>query len=82
MYAAYAHMTSAAVTVNQEVKLGDVIGYTGNTGNASTMTGQDQNLHFEIRNNALTGKGLIDRISPFELYKRCPIKEPIIRGSY
>ena len=36
-YAAYAHMSKISVAVGDEVKLGQMIGLTGNSGNASSM---------------------------------------------
>lgn len=51
VYATYAHLSeiSPGITLNSNVTLGQVIGKTGNTGNASDMTGEDQHLHFELR---------------------------------
>jgi hypothetical protein len=58
VYATYAHLSEINVTINDEVKLGKLLGKTGNTGNASNMTGQDQHLHFELREEISPGTGL------------------------
>jgi len=42
----YAHLTKSNVAAGHEIKKGDLIGYTGNTGNSSGA-----HLHFERRNN-------------------------------
>ncbi len=77
-YAAYAHLSQISVKVGDELNLGDIVGNTGNTGNANTMKGPDQHLHFEVRDRPITGLGLSNRISPLKLFKVCPY-EPIIR---
>ena len=40
----YAHLDRILVSVNQEVKVGDVVGLGGNTGRSSAP-----HLHFELR---------------------------------
>ena len=50
---------------------------TGNTGNAETMQGDDQHLHFEIRVIELPGKGLSGRINPRELYGFAPLNTTV-----
>lgn len=78
-YAAYAHLSSSTVKVGDSVKLGSVIGFTGNSGNASTMKGKDQHLHFEVRDQIITGLGLEGRISPLKLFGEIPLKKTITR---
>lgn len=73
LYAAYCHLSVSAVRENEQVKQGEVIGLTGNTGNAKTMRGEDQHLHFEIREIKDVGTGLAGRIDPAVLYGRAPI---------
>lgn len=53
---AYAHLSKAVFNIpkgkgGQAVKKGQLIGYTGDTGNAKGMTGKNAHLHFEIRHN-------------------------------
>jgi len=65
-YAFYAHLSAidSRIKVDTEVKKGDIIGKTGNTGNASSMTGGDQHLHFECRTSDPLGTGLNGRLEP------------------
>lgn len=79
-FAAYAHLSEIKVQKGEKVALGQVVALTGNTGNASNMTGQDQHLHFEVRQDVITGLGLDGRISPLQLFGVCPIKAPIHRS--
>lgn len=73
LYAAYCHLGGTAVRKGSRVGLGDVIGYTGNTGNAESMRGDDQHLHFEFRTAIVLGKGLDGRIDPATVYGSPPI---------
>lgn len=73
LYAAYAHLQSIQVSMGDSVSRGQQIGLTGNTGNAVSMTGEDQHLHFEIRTTAMPGLGLTQRVDPHDLYARTPI---------
>lgn len=73
-YAAYAHLLHTEVKVGDVVKLGQHVGTTGNSGNAAGMKGLDEHLHFEIRDKPLTGLGLADRISPFKLFNKLPLR--------
>lgn len=72
-FAAYAHLKCRSVKEGDIVKRGQVIGQTGNTGNANSMTGEDQHLHFEIRTIEMPGLGLSGRKDPAKLYDRTPI---------
>jgi murein DD-endopeptidase MepM/ murein hydrolase activator NlpD len=55
------------------VQRGESIGLTGNTGNADSMQGEDQHLHFEIRTGMFLGPGLDGRVDPAKLYGMAPI---------
>lgn len=46
VYTNYNHLTSFAVSGGQNVKRGDIVGYSGNTGNSTAC-----HLHFEVRLN-------------------------------
>lgn len=81
LYAFYAHLDRADVKVGQAVKQGQQIGLTGNSGNASTMRGPDNHLHFEIRTRRWVGRGLDGRISPLNVFRHCPLHEPVLRGA-
>jgi len=77
LYAAYCHLSRIDVTEGQMVTRGQQLGLTGNTGNASSVRGPDQHLHFEIRTVPLPGRGLAGRFSPMVVFGRCPLNEPI-----
>ena len=80
LYAAYCHLSFMPLFDDTPVTHGDVIAYTGNTGNASTMRGEDQHLHFEIRTVWNSGPGLANRIDPATLYGRAPIGWTFFEG--
>lgn len=63
----YAHLERAAVSPGQRVRVGDVIGYVGNSGNAATT---DPHLHFGIYR---WGRGAVD---PFPLLQARRFREP------
>ncbi|AKJ30507.1 M23 family metallopeptidase [Caldimonas brevitalea] len=71
-YAAYCHLSSTLVLEGNDVARGEVIGLTGNTGNAQSMQGQDQHSHFEIRTIPSPGLGLGGRVDPATLYGAAP----------
>lgn len=77
LYAAYAHLSAVAVAQGQTLARGDAIGKTGNTGNASGMTGKDQHLHFEIRTEPRPGLGLTGRLTPKEVFGVLPLTAAI-----
>lgn len=79
-YAAYCHLSKALVKPRDKVTLGQVIGLTGDSGNARGMKGDDLHLHFEVRNMPLPGRGLDGRVSPLLLFGVCPMQEPVARN--
>jgi murein DD-endopeptidase MepM/ murein hydrolase activator NlpD len=68
LYAMYCHLSTIAARRGAVVRRGEMIGLTGNTGNAKLMHGEDQHLHFEIRTSMFAGQGLDGRIDPARLY--------------
>jgi murein DD-endopeptidase MepM/ murein hydrolase activator NlpD len=79
VFPAYAHLSEIRVDRGQSVKRGQLIGYTGNSGNAESLTGDDEHLHFEIREYPLPGLGLDGRMSPMQVYGVCPLKKAEFR---
>lgn len=75
-YAAYCHLASSLVATGSEVVAGRVIGYTGNSGNAYNMKGEDQHLHFEIRERPVPNPGQKYRLSPLFIYGPPPLVKP------
>jgi murein DD-endopeptidase MepM/ murein hydrolase activator NlpD len=63
LWAFYAHLSSVAVWEGETVGVGQLIGFTGHTGNASASA---PHLHFEIRDTPAPspGVGAIGRIDP------------------
>jgi murein DD-endopeptidase MepM/ murein hydrolase activator NlpD len=66
LFAFYAHLSVILVHLNQELKVGHMIGLTGHSGNASASA---PHLHFEIRktSDASPGLGLLGRLDPGEV---------------
>jgi murein DD-endopeptidase MepM/ murein hydrolase activator NlpD len=77
-YAFYAHLGQLFVAAGQEVKLGELIGTSGKSGNASNLPADEEHLHFEIRTTPYCGHGLDGRISPLAIYGICPLHAPIM----
>lgn len=77
LFAFYAHLSMYSIFRTQRVVAGELLGLTGNTGNAKTMRGDDQHLHFEIRTIESPGRGLGGRIDPQTAYGREPLHSPI-----
>jgi len=77
-YAFYAHLKTTSVAVGAAVKMRDAVAATGNSGNANTLPSGEDHLHFEVRTKLNPGAGLAGRISPFRIYKICPLKVPTV----
>lgn len=73
LYAVYCHLSRIDVVPGQKVAKGEQLGLTGNSGNARSMRGKDQHLHFEIRTKPIAGRGLANRYSPMVIFKHCPL---------
>ncbi|MFN4119807.1 MAG: M23 family metallopeptidase [Acidovorax sp.] len=73
LFAVYSHLSLLNVAEGVRVERGEVVAYTGNSGNASGMKGEDQHLHFEIRTELRGRPGLQGRVDPQTLYGRAPI---------
>jgi len=77
LYAAYCHLSAVVAVLGKDIKAGEQIGFTGNSGNASTMKGLDEHLHFELRESARPTRGQAGRITPLTVFKVCPLHAPI-----
>lgn len=73
LYAFYAHLKNIYVCEGQPVVLGQTICTTGDSGNAKGLPNADEHLHLEIRTQAYCGKGLTNRLSPIEVFGKCPL---------
>lgn len=80
LYAAYCHLSTIIAGERLRVRRGDRIGHTGNTGNAASMRGEDQHLHFEIRTSLFPGMGLAGRLDPATLLGPAPIGWTFFEG--
>ena len=80
LYATYCHLSVILKREDEQVSRGDLLGYTGNTGNAASMAGDNQHLHFEIRTAKRPGRGLGGRIDPAQLYGRAPLGWTFFEG--
>lgn len=67
-YAFYAHISSSNVSNHEDVEAGQLIGYSGSTGNAKGSTKWEQHLHFEFRSERSCGVGLGGRIDPYYFF--------------
>lgn len=67
-FAFYAHLSRILVHPKAKVREGDLLGFTGKTGNAKNLPQSQEHLHFEIRMLlSRPGKGLTARIDPGEV---------------
>jgi len=77
LYAAYCHLSGVSAPLGA-IGAGEQIGFTGNSGNAQSMQGLDQHLHFEIRTQPRPPPGGDPyRLSPLIVFKRCPLHQVI-----
>ena len=67
VYSFYAHLSEVGVNMNDIIEEGDVIAKSGTSGNAKNMTGKDQHLHFELRDQKGNAKGLVGKRNPNEI---------------
>ena len=77
LYAFYAHLSSVACADGQHVAEGELLGYSGKTGNASGLPAADDHLHFEIRTQLHPPLGLAGRMDPgallgYQYYSSAP----------
>jgi murein DD-endopeptidase MepM/ murein hydrolase activator NlpD len=81
LFAAYCHLAKAIIHGTgklSRIKAGDFVAYTGNSGNASNLTGAEEHLHFELRESVRPLPGEKGRLSPLKIFKECPLTSPII----
>lgn len=78
-YAAYCHLSRTSVKKGQSILIGQLIGYTGKSGNANNLPADEDHLHFEIRSRSRPEPGgYPDRIDPKDLFVQCPIGHTIV----
>ena len=63
-YFFYAHLDSSSVKKNDKVTAGELIGVTGNSGNAKNQKSYMNHLHFEVRRKSGRGNKSGQRINP------------------
>lgn len=80
LWAVYCHLSLIHVVRGDAVSRSQIVGQTGNTGNASNVRGEDQHLHFEIRYTPEGGAGLSGRVDPAELLGPAPIGRTVFEG--
>lgn len=77
-FAAYAHLSAVRVKAGEAVKQGQLVGLSGDSGNAVGLSADQKHLHFEIRTEVRPGLGLGGRLDPAELYGLCPLDKAIL----
>ena len=60
-------MSEVDVNENETVAEGQVVAKSGISGNAVNLTGKDQHLHFELRDQKENAKGLVGKRNPNEI---------------
>ncbi|HST37730.1 MAG TPA: M23 family metallopeptidase [Allosphingosinicella sp.] len=78
LFAAYAHLSEARVKKGEAVKQGQLVGLSGDSGNAANLNASEKHLHFEIRTVSRPGIGLGGRMDPTKVYGMCPLKDAVI----
>ncbi|MCL2075243.1 MAG: M23 family metallopeptidase [Betaproteobacteria bacterium] len=84
VYARYAHLSrfAAGIKEKERVAMGQLIGFTGNSGNAGGMTGFAQHLHFEFMKYSVPRRGsdgLQHRYDPARIYGVTPLSPAAVR---
>ncbi|WP_225556190.1 M23 family metallopeptidase [Flavobacterium columnare] len=78
----YAHLSETSITAKDKdgnptkVKAGDIIGKTGQTGNASGQQAKMNHLHFEVRSTSARTGGKLDPLATIEELKNDVITNP------
>ncbi|OXA74207.1 hypothetical protein B0A56_12805 [Flavobacterium columnare NBRC 100251 = ATCC 23463] len=75
-YFFYAHLSERNVAKGASVSAGDIIGKTGQSGNASGQAAKMNHLHFEVRNTSARTGGRIDPLSTIKELNRDVITNP------
>jgi murein DD-endopeptidase MepM/ murein hydrolase activator NlpD len=73
LFALYAHLSSVSVSIGA-VRMGQLVGYTGTTGNADQLY---PHLHFEIRTRKDPGHGIQNRINPERIFFGIDFSKPV-----
>ncbi len=79
-FAFYAHLDDVVVAPGERVAEGQLVGHTGNSGNAYVLDDADDHLHFEARQVPWPGLGLRGRVSPLVWFWVCPLDEAVSAG--
>jgi murein DD-endopeptidase MepM/ murein hydrolase activator NlpD len=78
LFAFYAHLSSIAVMDSEVVHEGQIIGYSGQTGNAKGQALSEAHLHFEIRTQPYAAHGLGGRLDPGTVLGFAPVVKIIV----
>jgi peptidoglycan LD-endopeptidase LytH len=78
LFAAYAHLSAVKVGKGESVRKGQLIGLTGDSGNAARLNRSEMHLHFEIRTQSRPGLGLGGRMDPAKLFGTVPLADAIL----
>ncbi len=78
LHASYAHLMVHYVAGKLAVTRGDMLGRTGQSGNAKDQPLSEAHLHFGIHTTELPHKGLTGHVDPAHLYGTTPINSVFI----